>query len=320
MKHLTTVLLALLPASALADDPTIDQAAEVGAPVTVGNLTIFPLTPKTPATDDTDVVTLDEAFDQKLLSIKETDESGSVNTLHVSNKGKTAVYAMVGEVLLGGKQDRIVGRNVLIPPGAREMEVAVFCVEHGRWTQETAQFGSAKTLAHTTLRQQANKGSQGAVWAEVAKTNEKLQSKTATDTYRAAVKKVAAAGDVEKAVKELERQTAAVGGMAGIIVAVNGELRALDWFASPKLYRKLEHKLVSSYVSDALGEADGQVHPAPQSAAAKQFVANASKVRVKSEEASGAGRVYDFDSKDIEGQMLKPAAGKRAIHETYYIK
>ena len=94
----------------------------------------------------------------------------------------------------------------------------------------------------------------------------------------------------------------------------------MDWFASPKLYRKLEHKLIGSYVTDALSEADGQPHPEPQATAAKQFLTDASKAKVKAETKSGAGRAYEFDGADIEGQMLLPSPTEAPVHRTYYKK
>jgi hypothetical protein len=93
------------------------------------------------------------------------------------------LFVMSGEVIVGGQQDRIIGKDTVIPPKKRK-EVEVFCVEHGRWSGADKSFRSAKALAHTKLRKQASYGGQGQVWDEVAKKNAARGTANGTDTYR----------------------------------------------------------------------------------------------------------------------------------------
>lgn len=328
-------LVLLYPATAAAEAPpsagtpaeatappaagqTIASQADVGAPIAAANLVIYPLVTRAGG-EGLDLLTLDEAMERKLVKVTEKSSGGTVNTLKVSNSGDKPVFAMTGELLLGGKQDRIVARNTVIPAGARELDVAVFCVEHGRWNPKTDRFGSAKTLAHKSLRQVAFKGSQGGVWAEVSKTNAARGTDNATDTYREAAAKEASDAKAAAATRQLLDATRPIARMAGFVAAIDGELQAVEWFASPRLYRKVEDKLVRSYVAEALDAADGKAHPVPAAQAANDFVERADEAPVTASEQAGAGKVFGFDDAEIEGQMNTLGEG-RVVQKSYMKK
>lgn len=318
-----TLICLLLIAPTLAVAGELPKDAIVGPAIQVralGNLTLYPLLAKQPEPDP-GYMTLDEAIKAELLTVDETDDSGTVNTLHVKSRAKRPIYALAGEVLLGGKQDRIIGQHTLIPAGAVDLAIGVFCVEHGRWSGGTpGKFASGNALAHTKLRQQANRGSQSAVWAEVQQKNEQRATANGTDTYRAAL----AQGDYQQRTKvalaEILRNTSGIADLAGIAVAVNGEMRGADWFAAPALYRKLEGKLLRSYIAEALDAADGVAHAAPAPAVANAFVAEVDREAPQAAGESGAAALYNYDNAEIEGQMTTPKGAGKAVHRSIYKK
>ena len=233
----------------------LDDHAGLLAPVQVDSLTLIPVVQiASDGQADPDVMTLDEAFDKKLLSIKE-QESESVNQLTLTNKSAQPLFVLAGEVIIGGKQDRIIGQNTLIQPKAT-IEVPVYCVEHGRWQGSSTAFSSGKALAHSRLRGNASFENQGEVWKEVAQKNAIRKTTNSTDTYRqvaqqqsngtfgATEKKVTAA--LAKVSADDRKQ------MIGYVVALNGKIETVDLFNSPKLFHKLENKLVRSYITDAV--------------------------------------------------------------------
>jgi len=71
-------------------------------------------------------------------------------------------------VVSGGKQDRIIGKDRIIPIGAQPLPLDVFCVEHSRWTGSGNTFAAAKTMVHPAVREQAAVDQdQNKVWAAV---------------------------------------------------------------------------------------------------------------------------------------------------------
>ncbi len=323
MKRILVVLSSLLtPMWAAAEAPPVgllaDQA-QLGSAITAGEVTIFPLIVKGVPKDMTAYATLDEALDSKHLVIKETDTSGTVSALHVSNTGDKPIFAMAGEVVLGGKQDRIVGKNVIIEKGAKEQKIAVFCVEHGRWNHKTARFSSAKTMAHLKLRQQAYKGSQSRVWKEVAETNARRKTSNATDTYQNAIKRSASSKEVAQLVKALRAGTRGVDNMAGVVIAYAGKPQAVDWFGNPKLYRRLEGKLLTSYVTQALDSRDGKKYAPPPKSKAGDWIKQVSRAKRRATGKTKSGQFYQFDNVDIDGTLATDKDGN-AIHEGYIAK
>jgi len=280
--------LALLLAApqGTAPSPEFEKQVRVGEPITRGNITVFPLTLRhAPAAPDP--LTLDEAVARKQLAIEESGQ-GSVNTLAVENRGDRAVVLVTGELLLGGKQDRIVGRSVVLAPRARA-RVAVFCVEHGRWSGARS-FESGGAMGHVDLRKSALAGDQSAVWSEVARSNARLGTANASDTYRAAARKLG--GEAGPTAREIASEVARVPGAAGLAVAIDGEVVAVEWFASPRLFERLRDKLVASYVAQArTTPAPTTARPAspPRAAAVADFAGRAEKGEALVDEAKEAG-------------------------------
>jgi hypothetical protein len=232
----------------------LDDHAGLLAPVQVDSLTLIPIVATAPIERDPDMMVLDEAFDKKLLSIKE-QESESVNQLTLTNKGKEPLFVLAGEVIIGGKQDRIIGQNTIINANAT-VQVPVFCVEHGRWQGDSKVFSSGRALAHSRLRGNASFENQGEVWKEVAQKNAIRKTTNSTDTYRDVAKQQTNGtfATTEKRVAEAIAKVPADdrAKMLGYVVALNGKVTTVDLFGSPKLFRKLENKLVRSYITDAV--------------------------------------------------------------------
>jgi hypothetical protein len=247
--------------------PGFAGAVRLGTPIERGNLSVFPLKLRTasPAasTPAADLATLDGAVARKELSIHESGASGSVNALDVENRGDRPVLLLAGELLLGGKQDRIIGRSLVLAPRSRT-RVPVFCVEQGRWSGAKG-FESGGSMGHAELRKKVLAGDQAKVWAEVARSNARLGTKNASDTYRAAARKLG--DEVGQLAKEIAGALARDREVAGIAVAVDREVIAIEWFASPRIFERVREKLVSSYVAQALESRASSGSSAPAAAA-----------------------------------------------------
>jgi hypothetical protein len=64
--------------------------------------------------------------------VEESTEDGSVPNLRVINRGDGPLLIPEGEILVGGKQNRVVNVTVLVAAGAT-FTLPVNCVEQGRW-------------------------------------------------------------------------------------------------------------------------------------------------------------------------------------------
>ena len=90
-------------------------------------------------------LTLDEALEQKKVVVHET---GNVNELSVENVSDDDVFIQSGDIVKGGRQDRVVQHDIILPPKSGKLSLASFCVESGRWRQrggEEARYFSSST-------------------------------------------------------------------------------------------------------------------------------------------------------------------------------
>jgi hypothetical protein len=152
-------------------------------PITYENLTIFPVVTSQDA-DTSEFATLDQALasgeaivTEEGSGFRRTREGvasprystgAQVNQLVFINRGKRPLILLAGEVVSGGHQDRIIGKDRIVPAGAPPLPLDVFCVEHGRWTGASENFTAGNMMVHPSVRDKAAVAQdQGQVWAAV---------------------------------------------------------------------------------------------------------------------------------------------------------
>ena len=168
----------------LAAGPDSSSGWRIGEPITYETLTVFPVLSWQEAYT-ADFETLDAALASGEAIVAEqgaymrrsrngaepavmSSDGAQVNQLVLVNRGKKPLLLLAGEVVSGGKQDRIIGKDRIIPIGAQPLPLDVFCVEHSRWTNGGNTFAAAKTMVHPTVREQAAVDQdQNKVWAAV---------------------------------------------------------------------------------------------------------------------------------------------------------
>src|SRR5207302_442449 len=111
-------------------------------------------------------------------------ESGAeVNRLVLINNSKRPLLLLAGEIVTGGKQDRVIGKDRIVPPESDPVDLSVFCVEPGRWVATSEHFGASgatyggamQGAAHGMMAQPSVRAKamgdkdQNQVWAEVRK-------------------------------------------------------------------------------------------------------------------------------------------------------
>jgi hypothetical protein len=274
---------------------------QVLSPVFYKNLTIFPVAGSDAQGSDA-YITLDEGTKAGTVVITERGGAAAqsplrrprsasarrqnvayggggdatVNELALVNRSGKKLLLLAGEVIVGGKQDRIVQEDRIIPPVSVPVALNVFCVEHGRWSARNAshntggaradhqaplaaapedtKFSSLGAVAHPKLRAAAqDKKVQGEVWNEVKANNAKLGTANSTDTYQEVYKSGRVGAQMEDYVRALEGAVARRG-VVGVVVARNGRVVWSDVFASQRLFASYWPKLLKSYVVDALGD------------------------------------------------------------------
>jgi len=318
------------PAPPKPDPSAISERAAMLAPIQIESLTLTPVVSiAAPSGKDADMLVLDEAMVTKQVTIAENDRE-SVNNLTLNNSSGKPLFVLAGEVIVGGKQDRIIGANTIIPPKTM-LSVPVYCVEHGRWDNTSRVFSTANALAHGRLRGKASFEAQGEVWKEVAETNAKRKTTNATDTYRT-VARQQSDGTLKEWQKKVDEALARLPAadrarMIGYVIALNGQVATVDIFQSPALFKKLEPKLLRSYVTEAVAVPADKAARAPTPVEVKAFMADADKAAERRAYETKAaqtkvkkGERASKASVDFSGDAVQGAKPAPAVYETYQVK
>ncbi|HWC76057.1 MAG TPA: DUF6569 family protein [Blastocatellia bacterium] len=146
----------------------------LGAPISFKNLTVFPVLGD--SLDSNKYITLDEGLKSGKVIITEIGANGrarrigqsrqasddaEVNKLLLTNRSGKTLVLIAGEIVVGGKQDRIVGHDCLIASSNRRVPLDVFCIEPGRWNEESSFGRSQVQVAQTNAAPQSRRSRRG---------------------------------------------------------------------------------------------------------------------------------------------------------------
>jgi len=270
----------------------IEHRYKVLSPISHGNLTIFPVVASS-THDTSEFLTLDEGIRSGEVVVTESGnvaplirrrgayhppQSGAqVNTLVLINNSKRPLLLLAGEIVTGGKQDRVIGKDRIVSPESDPIDLGVFCVEPGRWVARSDKFGTTIGLAQPSVRAKAMVDkNQQKVWDQVAEARGALVAAAppgpppvggsisangrTTTSYAATVENAEVKKQLDEVVVPMQQSYTQLmhqlrdRNAVGVVVAVNGEIIWADIFASPSLLEKYWPKLVRSYAAEAMVE------------------------------------------------------------------
>jgi hypothetical protein len=205
-------------------------------------------------------INLERAMQLGIVEVTEVNNGGTVNELLFRNKSKDTVMLNMGDVVKGGKQDRVVEKDMLLLPLTKTV-VPVYCVEHGRWSGNenprsgTATFNGYHSTISSKVRESIVKDkSQQQVWAKVADINSSYSTTTNTGTYTAVT-------NSENYKKELARYTAALKGdilknekIVGLVAVSGDKIIGCDIYATRELFKSNLQNLLQSYITEAISD------------------------------------------------------------------
>jgi hypothetical protein len=257
-----------------------------------------------------EVATLDEARARGTLVVTERAQA-SVPELLVDNRGKVHVLLLAGEILVGGKQNRVLKEDVLLPPSSGTRNLGVYCVEQGRWNVARMDFDSKSTLASPSLRSRLmQKADQAQVWAQVMKSARAAQAPSPTESYQEIYEKP----EVKEHLKDVERgvgPTPPVGAL-GAAVFAGASLSGLDLFEAGSLFSREWSKLLRAYAVETYRQGlppaeEGKLHQS-----VRDLLENAARAEGTLRGNAGVGHIFEFAAGTRQGAALLFEA--RVVH------
>jgi hypothetical protein len=304
---------------------------ELTGPYVYQNLAIFAVHDKSAAKHD-EILTLQEALAKKAVTVEET---GNVNQLVASNNGKSSVYLQAGDIVKGGRQDRVLQHDTVLPPNSKKVALAVFCVESGRWhgrgSEPVHQFASSDATLMTKRQKMAVKmaGNQGAVWDSVAaaqaeiggKLGRSVHAPASSTSLQLSLEDKKLNESVEDYVRNIEKQIPPKDDVVGYAVAVNGKVDSVDVFASPNLFGKMKSKLLKASATEAVASKTEQVAAPPSTDAVRSLIADAEAGKARSEKQNLRTKVTRKETeKNVVFTTDDPLVRGKSVHKNYLAK
>lgn len=304
----------------------------VSDPITYKNLSIFLIHGKDENTKG-NILTLQEAMERNLFVVYETSD---VNELQVENLSKEFdVFIQSGDIVKGGKQDRILAVSIIIPARSGRVSIDAFCVESGRWTkrgnEDSSKFNSSNDRIVTKeLKLAANAArSQQEVWDKVSDAQSRLSKSVggrvnaplSESSLQLSLENREIMSSVDEYIKHLSSAIDGKSDVIGYAFAVNGKINSADIYVSNALFKKVWGKMLKAAATEAVAESRSVRLAEPvKSEAVTGFLDDAEKASARQQSVGGGGELVTREDKDNVMFEARDAKSKAVVHKSYVKK
>jgi hypothetical protein len=333
---LLSFALVAAPLAVAADD------LRISGPFTHDNLSVFLIHSSRLDAAKGKLLTLHEAMDAKKVVVYET---GTVNELSIENQSSQDVYIQSGDIVKGGRQDRVLTTDLILPAHSGKLPISSFCVEQGRWTrrgnESAEQFGTSdKVVAFKQLKMAVHDpNAQVQVWNEVANARQSL-AETVTVTgaggamapnppamprstsMQMALESKPVVDATAAYIKDLAKIVDGQNDVVGFVYAINGAVNSGDVYASNDLFRRMWPMLLQSSATEALADRAKVAKTAiPDLATVKSVLADADRGKESSKQTNGRLSITRKDSPQaLLFETRDPNQAGDWIHKSYVVK
>ena len=270
------------------------------------------------------------------------DETSSVNELSIENLGTREVFVQSGDIVKGGKQDRVLMVSLVLPPRSGRTPIASFCVEQGRWSgrgrEDATRFHSADAAVPSRKAKLAMRAPQAGaaagigarqqeVWRDVSAMQQRLSSSVGAPVAApASATSLQLSLENEKVAEAKARYVAALrqAGMAapdiiGYAFAINGKLNSADIYPSNGLFRKMWDKLLAASATEALGDKSPERADPPSTDAVLAFLQAAEQGAATHKDITKSARLETREGEHaVYFETTRTAGG--FVHRNYLAK
>lgn len=325
---LAAIAMALLLSAASAQSNNY----RISEPVSFKNLSIFLIHGKDENAKG-NILTLQEAMERNLFVVYETSD---VNELEVENLSKEFdVFIQSGDIVKGGKQDRILAVSIIIPARSGRVSIESFCVESGRWTkrgnEDSSKFKSSNDRIVTKeLKLAANSArSQQEVWDKVSDAQTRLSKNVggrvnapeSESSLQLSLENREVTTSIDEYVKRLSGIVDGKSDVIGYAFAINGKINSADIYVSNALFKKLWTKMLKAAATEAVAESRGVRLAEPVKAeAVSGFIDDAEKAKASEKSVGSGAKLVTREDKDNVMFEARDEKSKLIVHRSYVKK
>jgi hypothetical protein len=223
------------------------DGVRIGEAIYYKDLTIYPLTQTKPPRAIPLVITWQDETVRKQVTIQEI---GQLMNIMVENKAQRDIYFITGDLIPGGRCDRVVASDVIIQRG-QSREVPVYCAEPERF-EERNYFDQTKApiISPRVRNNIYSTYGQGYIWYQVTQQRGTLrQQETSPVQFYNKLIHEREAKRYMQAFQDLPEQ---IDSLIGIAVAVRDRIECIELFTHPELLRQNYKRILGSIIIETL--------------------------------------------------------------------
>jgi hypothetical protein len=175
----------------------------------------------------------------------------NINVIMVENNSGKPLHIKSGEIIVGGRQDRVFAKDTIIPSTKGPHTIPVYCIEENRWSHYEKRFSYGGNTSSGLQRLLDSSSNQTIIWNEIRnwlKTGNQKSSSFAAFLHQ---KKTA---DTTKAyIRHFLQQLPLIdSNTVGIIASTGNKILGADIFISPSFFYQTLPYLLEKYSMEAI--------------------------------------------------------------------
>lgn len=220
------------------------------------SLQLIPLRPKAPGgLRGTKMISLSKAILQGIATITErgTASTENVHWLRINNHSDKTIYVASGQTLSGGRQDRMVTKDTVLPPAGKDQYIPVMCIEEGRWSGREKKI-VYNDYANLRLRKVLDRTkNQVLIWKEILSQLDSASFNSPTFAYNALKQnKTVQLKEEEYRKYFLDKFKNADSTIAGFVCVSGGRVIGCDIFRDRDMFYEELEPLLKGYINEAV--------------------------------------------------------------------
>ena len=215
------------------------------------NLQLIPIRFKVSrGASDMGFITLSDAMLSKKAEIRELPEKiGShKGAITITNKGNVPIVVQSGELLSGGKQDRVLSKTTIIPAKTKKEVLTTYCVEEGRWSRKSKPFKHGGTGDVELRKAIVMRKSQATIWKEIERQYQVRENTSKTWSYLE-LSLDSSRWNPEYQQYFKKKLEESKGGFAGFLFITGNSILSVELFDNSNLTNVLFETMLASYVN-----------------------------------------------------------------------
>lgn len=202
-----------------------------------------------------EIISLQQGLKSGLITVSERGSASTENVhwIRLNNKTNKAVFVASGEILIGGRQDRMITKDTILIPAGKDQYIPVMCVEEGRWSEKEKRFVYG-SYANPRLRKVLDRTkNQVSIWREISNQLDSNKIVSPSLAYAAPHpdKKMVAYKDEYFKFFE-DRFRSADSTIVGFVAISGNKIIGCDAFAGKNLFYNALDPLLQGYIEEAI--------------------------------------------------------------------